>query len=291
MTAKPATAKTTEKPAPAEAKEAAKPAPAAVETAPATRPAGRNNLSLLIGAAVLIEVAVVLALAFGTFPNIEKGPLLWFASIFPLASFIFFGWLIARHGNKLSGAETSLPGGKLLAPMSRIEQQGRFLRELTTLAEEIALATGYRPDDQTVQEMALTYLVAGDLALRWLDAEHGGALRRHVLLEDVPFDGVAVKPREIYAVEFKLLPNGDISRETLRAVLDKTAQAARRLQRTAPGSQFCLVLLCVVALTPEDRSALSDQIMQRLGDAKFDVDLLVLDYNELHQTFARELIF
>ena len=267
--------------------------PAVLETivslsAPPKTSLARNNLAVIIAAIVLLEGLLLAAVAFGAFPRLDKGPLLWAASVFPLVALAFVGWLLARKYHL--EPESVAAASKLITPLTPAEQQNKVQREMAVLALEIAESTGYQPDDATLQEMCHTYLVAGDLALRHLDAEHQGRLRRHVALEDAPFDGVIIEETQIFAVEYKLLPAGEIRPEALQAALDKTEQAARRLRRTAPRHEFCLVLLLVVAIAPEERNRLRDSLLSRLSHAPFNVDLLLLDYNELHHAFARDLV-
>jgi hypothetical protein len=257
--------------------------------APATNSVSRNNLVWLVGGIVLLEAFLLAALSFGLFPRLEKGPLLWAASLFPVLSLLFLGWFIARHGNR-TYAETEVLGNtRSVTPLSAAEQRSKVGKELLAFAEEAIASTGYQPDEATLQEMCTTYLVAGDLALRRLETEHPTGLRRHVAVEDTPFDGAVLEDGRLFAIEVKLLPTGDLRLEILRSVLERAEHTARRLARTAPDKKFTLILLLVVAASTEERATLRENMLGRLSTAPTDVDLVIYDYNDLHRTFAREL--
>jgi hypothetical protein len=267
---------------------AAPPAP----VAPAGSSLARNNLVWIVGAIVLLEAGLLAAVSFGLFPRLEKGPLLWAASLFPLLALFFLGWFITRHGNRLyAEPETELEKIPSITPLSVTEQREKVGRELAAFADEAIVSTGYQPDEATLQEMCTTYLLASDLALRQLGLEHPHTLRRYVAVEDTPFDSAIVEYDRLFAVELKLLPTGDLRPEILHSLLDRAENTARRLQRTAPRKTFTLLLILVVATTAEEREQLREDMLGRLGAAKVDVDLVIYDYNELHRNFARELIY
>ena len=263
---------------------------AASTAAPAKNSLTRNNLVWLVGAIVLLEAFLLAALSFGLFPRLEKGPLLWAASLFPLLSLFFLGWFIVRHGNR-TYAETDAVKLKSITPLTAAEQHAKIGKELSAFAEEAIASTGYQPDEATLQEMCTTYLMAGDLALRQLGLEHPEGLRRHVAVADTPFDGAVTEGERLFAVEVKLLPTGDLRHEILQSVLERAEQTARRLARTAPQRKFALLLLLVVDATAAEREYLRENMVGRLSAATIDVDLVIYDYNELHRTFARELVF
>ncbi len=263
---------------------------AAPIVAPATNSLSRNNLVWLVGGIVLLEAFLLAALSFGLFPRLEKGPLLWAASLFPLLALFFLGWFIARHGNR-TYAEAEAIRETFVTPLTAAEQHAKVGKELSAFADEAIASTGYQPDEATLQEMCTTYLVAGDLALRQLGLEYPDGLRRHVAIADTPFDGVVTEAERLFAIEVKLLPTGDLRQEILNSVLERAEQTARRLTRTAPQKKFMLLLLLVVAATAEEREHLRENMIRRLSAATIDVDLVIYDYNELHRNLARELAF
>jgi hypothetical protein len=282
---KPTEAKPAEKVETPPAEAIATPAP---PVAPAKTPASRNNLALLVAGIVLLEGLLLATLIFGVFPRMEKGPLLWAASLFPLFALGFLAWFIARPPAVVAEAKPLL---KEVTPLSVQEQRAKFDKELAAFAQEAIAGTGYQPDEATLQEMTTTYLVAGDLALRRLELEHPGGLRRNVAVADTPFDAAFAEGDRLFAVEVKLAPTGDLRPEILGSVLERAEQTARRLRRAAPDKKFTLVLLLVASLPPPELKALREKMLGRLGAAPVELDLIIYDYNELFRLFARELVF
>ncbi len=279
-----ATEKTEAAPLPRPAQELARLVPAAP---PAKSSLARNHLVFIVLGLVLMYAVAGVAVAFSPLPAAQKAPLVWLMFIFPLASLALLGWLVGRHAPRLyAEANAPLTDESTVTLLTPEQQQRKFNLDIAALVRETVEQTGYTPDAETIQVMRSDYLMAEDLVLRRIDLEHGGTLRRHVSVEGAAYDAVVITEQTIRAIEVKFLPTIEVRLETIDALLDKAEYTAQRLNRTAPGKKFCVLLALVVEAPERERFRLRESLLNRFGVTAVNLELEFFDYGELQNVFA-----
>jgi hypothetical protein len=243
----------------------------------------QNQLIYLVLMIILVSLAVGLAIAFGasSLDNGQRWLLTIFLLLFPTAGLGLSIWLILRHNRKLAvGTNDEDFSWQLMNP----EQQRRKLNI------EVNMLAALMPNqDYLLSDLRSAYIVAEDLALRNIEQEQQVPLMRHVLVEGVPFDGVAFKQDKVYCVDVTFCLTPHLSQEKATTFLDKVDYAAKRIQKLRPGSKMHLIVALVTQLSPEGEVRLKNSLVEKFSGASIPaVDIQLLDFENLQNNFTAE---
>lgn len=197
-------------------------------------------------------------------------------TLFPLVGLSGSLFLILTKAEKLMLDESNTSW----QPMTPEQQRRKLNLEVTTLAN---LLPSYQRSD-----LRSAYIIAEDLALRQIEIENRLPLMRHVVLEGVPFDGVAFKDERVFCVEVYFLFAPDVPQERIDALLDKVEYAAQRIRKEYAGVKVRLLLVLVIQLSQQDESQLRSTLSNKFALTPVDVDIRFLDFENLQKNFTAE---
>lgn len=163
------------------------------------------------------------------------------------------------------------------------EQQKRKLN----LAVSVVMQTLSLPEAQAA-DVRSAYVIAEDLALRQAEINQQMPFMRHVVLEGVPFDAVAVKNKEIFCAEVEFLPKPVFPPERLAAVYDKVDYAKQRVKLSRSDVKVSLILILVTQLAANEEDFHKELRKELQAHCPVDVISLIFNFEELQHSFLHE---
>lgn len=239
-----------------------------------------NQLTAMTILVAAVVAGVVALLVFGRLSEIERWFLIAFVAVFPVVGLAISWILISSYYRR---AVFALSDKKFSWHLMSPEQQRNKLN-----LEVMMISTAMQMSETERGELLAAYVVAEDLALRRVELDNKLPLMRHVVLEGVPFEGVAIKDGLVYCVEMTFLVEPNLPPERLNAWFEKIENAARKLQKAQPEAKIKLLLAIVTQLSREDETRLKSNIKKHLAQSPVDLDLTFMDFADLQTTFTLE---
>lgn len=208
--------------------------------------------------------------------------LAWPALVLALA--IVFRVQIRRLIERLKRA--SLPGGFALeiADAQRVppeEQRRRLEVEATEVASSLSRASTTSSPVQP-EDLAATVEIAETLALKEIEAEYGGDLRRQIYLQGNVFDAVIWGRRNVVGVEVKLI-GGDVDRANIMSLIGQAEHVATQYNRNV----FSLLIVAVTLnQSAEERESLRRTLLTLQRGANVPVDVRIFDLADLKHKYG-----
>lgn len=229
---------------------------------------------------VLLCSLIAATICYGQDLNsFQRWVLILFLFLSAFAGFGYGFWQIRRQQQKLPAA----PGKIEFAwtQMSPEQQRLKLNLEIMMIADRLQMSGQH-------EDLRAAYMIAEDLALRKIELDQALSLRRHVVLENAPFDAAAQKADKIYCVEVTFLVSPEISPARVEAIFNKLAQVARRLREAESELKPHLLLALVTQLTPPEETEMRRAVKKLFAAPPVDADVFFMDFENLQTVFTAE---
>lgn len=168
------------------------------------------------------------------------------------------------------------------SPMTPEQQKRKLNLAVSAIMKALSLPEAQKPDVRSA------YVIAEDLALRHIEINQQMPFMRHVVLEGVPFDGVAVKDKQLYCAEVEFLTTPVFPPERFAAIFDKIDYAKQRVHLTRPDVKVILMIILVTQLQPGEDDFHKNLRKEIVEHAPVEVIAPILNFEQLQHSFLNE---
>jgi hypothetical protein len=165
------------------------------------------------------------------------------------------------------------------SPMTAEQQKQKLNLEVSAIMRAMDLPESQRGDVRSA------YVIAEDLALRQVEIEGNLLLSRHVVVEGVPFDAVAVKNDCLIVCEVVFSVKPEIAQTRIDILLDKVDFVNQAIGKIRKNFKMRLILAVITQLAPAEENALQSRFAKKFADTPIDADIYFFDFEQLQRTF------